>query len=187
VQHSAAASEGPGGELLIAALLDKELHAVDRAVRIVGLSIAPDVIHDIRRALAGNDRRRRADSIEVLVHEAPPDIARALSALLDDSPDLVRLARAAEALHEPIATGDYEARLELMLADESEAVRSVAAYHVGELGLTRLEPSFTNAAQRSSELSSDVFTRVARMLSRAAAGEPVLQPLAAIPGGRQTS
>ena len=115
----------PGGELLIAALRDKAEHAIDRAVRLVGLAHAPDIIHDIRRALAGQDRRRRADSIEVLVHDAPPDVARALSALLDDAPDYQRVARAAEALCEATTTGDYETRLsEAMLEDESEAVRS---------------------------------------------------------------
>jgi ATP/ADP translocase/HEAT repeat protein len=177
----------PGGELLIAALSDKAEHAIDRAVRLVGLAHAPDIIHDIRRALAGQDRRRRADSIEVLVHDAPPDIARALSALLDDAPASERVARAAEALREETTTGSYEARLEAMLQDESEAVRSVAAYHVGELGLTRLGESFSSAAKRSSELTSDVFARVSRLLERVRIGDLQLQPSAAGPGGRQGS
>jgi HEAT repeat protein len=177
----------PGGELLVAALLDKESHAVDRAVRLVGLASGPDIIHDIRRALAGRDRRRRADSIEVLVSESPPDVARALAALLDDAPDMVRMARAADALHESLATGNYEARLDAMLSDESEAVRSVAAFHVGELGLTSLAPSFSNAAARSSDLSSEVFARVARLLGRASLDNVGLQPLAAGPLGGQRS
>jgi ATP:ADP antiporter, AAA family len=176
-----------GGELLIAALRDKVAHAIDRAVRLVGLAHGPDVIHDIRRALAGHDRRRRADSIEVLVHDAPPDLARALSALLDSELDAACIARAAEALREPLAISSYELRIEAMLADESEAVRSVAAYHVGELGLTGLGESFSNARSRSSELTSDVFARVARLLDRVSVAEVGLQPSAAGPGGRQSS
>jgi AAA family ATP:ADP antiporter len=155
----------PGGDLLIAALRDKQAHAIDRAVRLVGLSHSPHMIHDIRRALAGNDARRRAESLEVLVHAAPPDITRALLALLDDRGDELRLARAAEALHERIPTSDYQARLEIMLADESEAVRSVAAYHVGELGIEQLAEPFKRAEGRSSALSRDVFARVSRVLA----------------------
>jgi hypothetical protein len=137
--------------------------------------------------LAGQDRRRRADSIEVLVHDAPPDIARALSALLDTAPAYERVARAAEALREETSTGNYETRLEAMLKDESEAVRSVAAYHVGELHLTGLGESFHSAAERSSALTSDVFARVSRLLDRVELGDVHLQPSAAGPGGRQRS
>jgi hypothetical protein len=157
----------PGGALLLAALRDKEAHAIDRAVRLVGLSHAAHMIHDIRRALAGPDPRRRADSLEVLVHQAPIEIARALTALLHGvggAEDALRLARATEALHERIQITDYQARLEIMLADESEAVRSVAAYHVGELGIEQLAASFAQAAGRSSELSSDVYARVSQLL-----------------------
>lgn len=154
-----------GGDLLLAALRDKQAHAVDRAVRLLGLAHAPHLIHDIRRALAGSDPRRRAESLEVLVHAAPPDIARALTALLDDRDDALRLARAAEALHERIATTDYQGRLEIMLADESEAVRSVAAYHVGELGIEPLAAPLDAAESKSSRLSRDVLARVSRRVS----------------------
>jgi HEAT repeat protein len=163
----------PGGDLLIAALRDKQVHAVDRAVRLVGLAHAPHMIHDMRRALAGNDARRRAESLEVLVHQAPPDIARALAALFDDRDEAVHLARAAEALHERIPSSDYQARLEIMLADESEAVRSVAAYHVGELGIDQLAEQFDKAAGRSSALSRDVFARVSRALADGLQPAPV--------------
>jgi hypothetical protein len=137
------------------------------------------MIHDMRRALAGPDARRRADSLEVLLHQAPPDIARALSALLhaadgvDGTDDALRLARATEALHQRIPATDYQARLEIMLADESEAVRSVAAYHVGELGIEQLALPFARAADRSSDLSSEVFARVSQLLAQG------LQPSAA--------
>ena len=66
----------------------------------------------------------------------------------------------------------------------------VAAYHVGELGLTGLGESFRSAAKRSSELTSDVFARVSRLLERVRIGEVQLQPSAAgagVTGGRRGS
>jgi len=125
----------PGGELLTAALRDKESHAIDRAVRLLGLLHNGDVFHSIRQALVSRDARLRADGIELLLHPAPSEIAQALSALLQRGRDEGRLVRAAEALDEVVATESYQKRLELMLSDSSEAVRAVAGYHLAELGL----------------------------------------------------
>ena len=124
-----------GGELLTAALRDKEHHAIDRALRLLGLLHRSDVFHNIRQALASRDPRLRADGIELLLHGLPSELAQALSALLERGRDEVRLERAAEALGEPLSTESYERRLELMLNDNSEAVRAVAGYHMDELGL----------------------------------------------------
>lgn len=128
------ALEKPGGQLLIAALDDKRNHAVDRAVRLVGLRHAADVIHSIRQALAGTDTRLRADSGELLVHRAPQDIALALTALLTRGDDELALLRAASALSAPLDRASYSARLEQLVHDSSEAVRSIANFHVRELG-----------------------------------------------------
>jgi HEAT repeat protein len=125
----------PGGELLTTALHDKEWHATDRALRLLGLLHNADVFHNIRQALASRDARLRADGIELLLHGAPTEIARALAALLEHGHDESRLARAAEALDERVTTDSYEQRLERMLSDNSEAVRAVAGYHMAELGL----------------------------------------------------
>jgi ATP:ADP antiporter, AAA family len=156
-----------GGELLVAVLHEKEQLAIDRAVRLVGLLHAANVIHNIRQALAGRDPRLRADSIELLVHPAPSDIAQALTHLLGRGDDRVRLARAALALSEPATDATYKESLRAMLADDSEAVRCVAAYHVGELGLTELGASVADAAEGSAgRLSSEVFERVGALLER---------------------
>jgi hypothetical protein len=133
-QHDARLAT-PGGELLTAALRDKESHAIDRAVRLLGLLHKGDVFHNIRQALVSRDARLRADGIELLLHPAPSELAQALSALLERGRDEARLERAAAALDEVVATESYHKRLELMLADNSEAVRAVAGYHLAELGL----------------------------------------------------
>ena len=55
----------------------------------------------------------------------------------------------------------------ILVIDDSEAVRSVAAYHVGELRLHRLHAPLSKARARTSGLSFDVFARVGELL-----GEP---------------
>lgn len=154
------------GELLVAVLREKETHAIDRAVRLIGLLHSANGIHNIRQALAHRDRRLRGDGVELLVHKAPQDIARALASLLESGPDATRLARAADALHEPLAVHSYEQRLRLMLADDSEAVRCVAACHVGELGLITLADAVGEAAARDRGMASEVFARVRAALSQ---------------------
>lgn len=123
------------GQLLVAALVDKQAHALDRAVRLAGLRHAADVIHSIRQTLAGTDQRLRADSSELLVHRAPQDIAQALTTLLAVGDDELRLQRAAAALSEPLGRASYVDRLEALLHDSSESVRAIAAFHVRELGV----------------------------------------------------
>jgi AAA family ATP:ADP antiporter len=151
-----------GGDLLVAVLRDKEARAVDRAVRLVGLGHGPNVIHNIRQALATRDARLRADSIELLVHGAPSDIGLALTALLDHEGDEARMARAAQALGEPLTAHAYEEMLALMLNERSSAVRALAAYHMNELGL-QASPSKLPPAplpQHASALSRDVLTQL---------------------------
>jgi ATP:ADP antiporter, AAA family len=124
----------PVGKLLVAALQDKHTHAVDRAVRLAGLRHAADVIHSIRQTLVGSDARLRADSSELLVHRAPQDIALALTTLLAQGDDELRLARATAALSEPLGRRSYVEQLDALLDDSSESVRAIAAFHVRELG-----------------------------------------------------
>jgi AAA family ATP:ADP antiporter len=168
-----------GAELLLAALHDKEQHAIDRAVRLIGLLHKADVIHNIRQALAGRSLRLRAESLELLVHRVPSDVSQALLALLDDTQDEGRrLAAAADALAYPVPQANYEERLALLLEDDSEAVRTVAAYHVGELRLHALHDPFSKAAARTSGLSWEVFARVGRLLGEEEGGiSPDLAPV----------
>jgi HEAT repeat protein len=161
-------SKTKGAELLLAALHDKEEHAIDRAVRLIGLLHKADVIHNIRQALAGTSFRLRAESLELLVHRVPSDVAQALLSLLDETQDEGRrLARAADALNYPVPNASYEERLALLLEDDSEALRTVAAYHVGELRLHTLHDPFSKAAARTSGMSFEVFARVGRLLGEA--------------------
>jgi hypothetical protein len=153
------------GKLLIAALADKQAHALDRAVRLAGLRHAADVIHNIRQTLAGSDARLRADSSELLVHRAPQDIAQALTTLLAQGDDELRLARAAAGLSESLGRASYVERLERLLDDSSESVRAIAAFHVHELGvLFAAQPAQPEERVRFGRELRALFVNAARVL-----------------------
>ncbi|HKU38814.1 MAG TPA: hypothetical protein VJR89_11725 [Polyangiales bacterium] len=157
-----------GAGLLLDALRDQEQHALDRAVRLIGLLRRADEIHNIRQAFADRSGGLRAESLELLVHRVPTDLASALVLLLGGGEDEPRrLLRAAEALSLALPEAGYEERLAFLLDDDSEVVRSVAAYHVGELRLHRLQVPLEKAAARTSGLAFEVFARVGKLL-----GEP---------------
>jgi AAA family ATP:ADP antiporter len=158
--HPQLATEG--GELLISALRDKQAHAIDRAVRLIGLRHSANIIHSIRQGLAGRDPRLRGDASELLVHGAPRDLAVALSALLDTGPEDTRSSRAADALHVRLPTRSYEQRLADMLTGPSEAVRSIAAFHIHELSE---QPQVGGPAmQEASRRANDVLTLANELL-----------------------
>jgi hypothetical protein len=161
-----------GGDLLVAVLRDKEARSIDRAVRLLGLSQAADVIHNIRQALATRDARLRADSTELLVVSAPHDIGLALSTLLAHQRDQTHLERAAQALGEAVNVRSYEERLTLMLSESSSAVRALAAYHVNELGLS-ISPSKrpTQLPAHASTLSRDVLSQLEELRGKLDASE----------------
>jgi AAA family ATP:ADP antiporter len=167
-----------GGDLLVAVLRDKEARSIDRTVRLVGLSHAANVIHNIRQALATRDPRLRADSIELLVHGAPHDVAQALTTLLDQGDDDARLAQAAEALGESIAVYSYEDLLVQMLSERSSAVRALAAYHLNEIGVE------ASASKRpaplpghASTLSRDVLSQLEELRAKIELPEPLTPAL----------
>jgi AAA family ATP:ADP antiporter len=171
------ALDTPGGRLVLAALADKEAYAIDRAVRLIGLRHGGDIIHNIRQALAGNDARLRADSSELLVHRAPPDIALALTTLLSSGDDAWRLAAAAGALSLPLIHRDYVERLREMLTDESEVIRSIAAFHVRELGVpARALPSVAGDGRARPQLGQELVSLANRLLEAPESSMPVRRP-----------
>jgi HEAT repeat protein len=171
------ALDTPGGRLVLAALADKEAYAIDRAVRLIGLRHGGDIIHNIRQALAGNDARLRADSSELLVHRAPPDIALALTTLLSSGDDAWRLAAAAGALSLPLIHRDYVERLREMLTDESEVIRSIAAFHVRELGVpARALPSVAGDRRARPQLGQERVSLANRVLEAPESSMPVRRP-----------
>ncbi|MEY4582804.1 MAG: hypothetical protein RL701_7507, partial [Pseudomonadota bacterium] len=163
---SRASMSTSGGQLLIAALADKEAFAVDRAVRLTGLRHSGDVIHNIRQALAGDNARLRADSCELLVHRAPTSIASSLSTLLARGEDEWRLAHASDALQQQVRRASYTERLRQLLTDSSEAVRGIAAFHVRELGISPV-PEPLPALPVAAPIGQELLTLANRLLEPA--------------------
>ncbi len=126
----------PGHELLSALLRDKELQAGERIFRLLSLQFRAEDFKGIYRGLRNTNPKVRAGSRELLENLVAAPLRGALLALVDEAPDHDRLARAA-----PYYTPrplDYEGLLALLLEQPGESLRSLAVYHVGELGLGAL-------------------------------------------------
>ena len=92
----------------------------------------------IYRGLASANPKVRAGGRELLENLLAPPLREGVLALVDDGPPEARLLRAAPFfVSKPV---DYEFLLGRILEDSSESLRCVAAYHVGELGLSRFRP-----------------------------------------------
>jgi len=156
-----------GGELLGPVLADKEHQALDRTVRLVALLRPNEDLRRITNALRHGDRRRRAESRELVTALTPAGLGPALDALLDDAPDADRLARLRDSIPVPDVEGGYEGVLRALLSDDSEAVRAIAAYHVGEMGYTDLREPLQRAGELAMGLSHDVVTHALEDLGRA--------------------
>ena len=85
-------------------------------------------------------------------------------ALVDDVPDRQRLAEA-QAFYRPPELG-YEELLGQLLEQPGETLRCLAAYHVGELGLTEFRPRLEAAQKKETGLFvSRVLERALRLLA----------------------
>jgi ATP/ADP translocase/HEAT repeat protein len=124
----------PGHELLATLLRDKEVHAIERVFRLLGLRHRGEDFEKIYRGLRSGSAKVRAGSRELLENLLEPPLREAILALVDEVPDAARLAQAAP-FYVP-ETLAYEPLLFKLLDQEGETVRCIAAYHVGELGLT---------------------------------------------------
>lgn len=164
-QTSDARLATPGGELLLDVLVEKHNNALDRALRLASLLDPEEDFRVIYLGLRSRNRRLRAESVELLEGTLDSKIAAGLIALLDDAPDEQRLARAISATGLRPDKTDYPGRLRTMLEDGSEAVRCVAAYHVGELGLSELNAPLEQARPHASDYLTDIIDRTLASLA----------------------
>jgi HEAT repeat protein len=124
----------PGHTLLTTLLRDKEVHAVERLFRFLGLRHRGEDFEKIYRGLRSPSPKVRSSSRELLENLLDPSVRGAVLGVVDDVPDSERLAHGV-AIYVPQALG-YERLLFTLLDQQGETVRCLAAYHVGELGLT---------------------------------------------------
>jgi AAA family ATP:ADP antiporter len=125
-----------GHHLLADLLRDKEVQAVERLFRLLGLQYRGENLRQIHRGLRNTNPKVRSGSRELLENLLDRPLREAVLALVDDAPAEGRLAQAAPYYRAPLL--DYAAVLATLLEAPSETAQSIAAYHVGELGLTDL-------------------------------------------------
>jgi AAA family ATP:ADP antiporter len=157
----------PGHELLAALLRDKQVHTTERLFRLLGLLYRHEDFRNIYRGLRNTNAKVRASSRELLENTVRRPLRTAVLALVDDGPLEARMALA-RPFFTPVAL-DYEALLAALLEQPGESLRALAAYHVGELGLTALRGRLESIDPRATGLYvSHVVERALRMLEDAA-------------------
>lgn len=127
-----------GHRLLVGVLNDKIKNAVDRLFRLLALRYPSEDFVQFYRGILHGGRDERASAMELIQNLLDPPLRGAVMGLVDDISDERRLEEAGP-YRERIPT-EYEALLAHIIESTSEAVRDVAVYHIGELGLGALRP-----------------------------------------------
>ena len=120
-------------QLLTKLLQDKERNAVERIFRLLGLLFRDEDLAIIYRGLGDSRKHVGSSSRELLLSFLDGDLSEAVLGLIDDAPDSERL-RAGVHYHQR-ENLSYEALLAQLIDGDGDSLRSLAVYHVGELGL----------------------------------------------------
>ena len=148
-----------GSDLLVASLREKEISALERVFRMQHLLRPSDNYQLYWRGLQSRDKGRRAASRELVDHAFTGRARDAVLALIDEASAHRRVTEAAKVLELELTEHPYEKLLEMLLSDASEAIRSLTAYHIAELGLTELEGHLEAARPESGSIVSEVVER----------------------------
>jgi hypothetical protein len=124
----------PGHELLVTLIRDKEVHAVERLFRLLGLLFRGEDFEKIYRGLKSSSARVRATSRELIDNLLDDSMRRPVLGLIEEAPDAERLAYAPPSYTVMLLA--YDRLLFTLLDQPGETLRCIAAYHVGELGLS---------------------------------------------------
>jgi ATP:ADP antiporter, AAA family len=155
-----------GHEALVRTARDKEKNAVDRLFRLLGLSYPLQDFPQIYRGLVSRHRDARASALELVGNVLDEPLRGAVVGLVDDAPDEERLAQAGR-YHRPIRAG-YEDLLGQLLDSNSESVRCVTLFHIGELRLVRFRERLR--AMGDAQADAGAPSDVARVLALLDAG-----------------
>jgi HEAT repeat protein len=159
----------PGHQMLAALLRDKIGNAEERLFRLLDLLYRGEDFHRMYRGLRSADRRVQASSRELLENVVRPPLKAAVLALVDDTRGPARReATAAFYAPEPL---DYESLLTTFIEQPGETLRSLAVFHVGELGLQGLQGRIAELrSQETSLFVGQMFDRTLRLLGGAEEG-----------------
>jgi len=131
--------ETPAREALAALLRHKQQHAVERCFRLLNLLHPSEDILRAYRALESEAGDVRSRGRELAEHVIAPEARPRLLPVIDD---LYETGSAPEP-DEPEKLPDDGEVLRDLLEGSSDSLAALAAYHAGELGLTRLRPQLT--------------------------------------------
>jgi HEAT repeat protein len=140
----------PGHELLAALLRDKEVHAIERLFRLLGLLHRGEDFEKIYRGLRSVSPKVRSSSRELLEHLLSPDMREHVMGLVEEGAELERLAHHPPS-YRPVRLA-YDRLLFTLLDQPGETLRCIAAYHVGELGLTEFRERLESFQQQPTGL-----------------------------------
>ncbi len=159
----------PGHQMLLALLRDKADNAEERLFRLLDLLYRREKFRRIYRGLRSADRRVVASSRELLENVVRPPLKAAVLALVDgESVPARREATAAFYEPEPL---DYESLITTFIEQPGETLRSLAVFHVGELGLQGLQGRIEELrSQETSLFVGQMFDRTLRLLGGAGEG-----------------
>jgi hypothetical protein len=149
-----------GHELLVHVLRAKQRNATGRVLRLLGLAHPAADVAGIRRGLRSGAPKLVANSVELLGSLLEQPLRGAVLGLVEDMPDVERLA-AAGPYHRP-ARREYDAVIEQMLSSDSESLQDFAAFHAAELGLTQFSSLIARLAEADPE-RSDLRRALARL------------------------
>lgn len=157
--------------LLAALLRDKERHATERLFRLLALDLRGEDLEDVHRGLENADPRLRASSRELLEHLLRPALRGPVLALVDEAPDLARLARAGS--FAPRGALEYEGLLAALLDAPGDTLRTLTVHHVAELGLAGLRDEIVRLRrERATPLLERAAARALRALPERTRGAP---------------
>jgi AAA family ATP:ADP antiporter len=154
----------PGHALLAKVLLDKALNAEDRLFRVLGLAHPLEDFVEIYRGIVGGRRDARASALELVGNLLDDPIRRAVIGLVDEIPDELRIEFAGP--YREAVPDDYDALLSELLSSKSESVRSIAVFHVGELGLRSLRARIDDLVGQETSRGMGAGSDVERALHR---------------------
>jgi ATP:ADP antiporter, AAA family len=117
---------------LVRLLADKESHAIDRLILLLGLTSRGEDFRRVRQGLRGKQARLRSSSLELLDLVVPQAIRGPVMGLLDSSSDERRLA-SADTLYTP-TSATYIDVLETLLGGSNEGLQALAIAQIGEIG-----------------------------------------------------
>jgi hypothetical protein len=124
------------GRLIEELLAEKRRASIERVFRGLGILHPRAGFRSAHDAIAHGDEARRGAAREILGTIVSSELRVALLAVLDDMPPDERRARLGRLAPGPFAS--EEAFAAALLADPSESLRCVVAYHVGEQHLVAL-------------------------------------------------